>query len=184
MQIANSQTSGPTKLTNLADRPKCCNFRICYQRTQPFLAICDLFCRLKTSANPLKHNFLLTSIGLKCSNSNSYKQNFTGRILAGFPMKRPTTDLTFEKKVFHPRCPMVKNCGFAICGMEHQKNLRICGCGLTRTNCGFARVFDWHNEHNEPKNVRICDSMIYAHLCQRICDSKTYAHLCPTCCQR
>ncbi len=141
MQIANPQTSGPNKLIKLADLLKCGNLRICYLRTQPFFSYLrfadSLFCRLKTSANLLKHNFLPTSKGIKCSDSNTYK-HFTdqawGRISVVFPLKWPATELFFEKRCFILAVLWWKIvdlqladwnteeiCGFAIWGLTRKK---------------------------------------------------------------
>jgi hypothetical protein len=49
-----------------------------------------------------------------------------GRILAGFAMKWPTRDRTFEKRCFILAVLCYKICRFAICGLEDQRIWRIC----------------------------------------------------------
>jgi hypothetical protein len=72
-------------------------------------------------------------------NQNIFYELAFSRILAGLAINWPTRDRILKEE-FHPRFPMVKNDGLQICGLEHQRNLRICDLRINHIKIADLRI--------------------------------------------
>jgi hypothetical protein len=120
-----------------------CDLRICDLLTQ-------IFCGLKTPANLQKKFFifLLTNTYIEYSNSNFYQikdsaKQTCSRLLDSFKKERRLIFSVLWWKI----------CGFAICGLAQQQNLRICNLGINQKKFADSHISEIYNCRLSP---RIC----------------------------
>ncbi len=142
------------------------------------------FCGFKTSTNPQTHiNFRFTNINLKCSHSNYRRLLTLGTVLRQSYIEICSLKFSYVGEEIYQRqtnanldqnTALFKICGFAICGLGHQGNLRICDLHHKFTDSyfrtGTTRKFSDLRFKNEAKNLRLCDLQtdpknVRAHLC-------------------
>ncbi len=172
---------------------KCGYLWICDLGTIYFLRFADLwfgelilFGGLQTSANQQMYNFLCTSICIKCFHSNLMTTLAFGTVLrqSYLAFRSLMAESNQHGSWSETLLFSLKICGFVICGLWHQGNLRInyfkfadlrfadwhhpsfCGfsiCGLIITNLricdlriGTPQKFTDLRLRIAPKNMRIC----------------------------